>query len=47
MRAILEGLQRDRGQWIELLRSVDLAVVRILDSPSSDDAEGVIEAMLK
>ncbi|MCJ1392558.1 hypothetical protein MMC18_005426 [Xylographa bjoerkii] len=47
MMAILAGLQRSRTQWIELLQSVDLDVVRIWTSPDSEDSEGVIEAMLR
>ncbi|MCJ1401979.1 hypothetical protein MMC11_005196 [Xylographa trunciseda] len=47
MMAILAGLQRSRTQWIELLQSVDLEVVRIWTSPDGDDSEGIIEATLK
>ena len=47
MMAILAGMLRSRSQWVELLESVGLEVVKVWSSPDSEDAEGVIEAMLR
>lgn len=44
--AILGGMQRNEKQWIDLLQSVDLDVVKIWHSPHEGD-EAIIEAMLK
>lgn len=44
--AILGGMQRNEKQWIDLLQSVDLDVVKIWNSPHEGD-EAIIEAMLK
>lgn len=44
--AILGGMQRNEKQWIDLLQSVDLDVVKIWNSPYEGD-EAIIEAMLK
>lgn len=47
MMSILAGIARTRRQWVELVESVGLEVVKIWTSPHSGDVEGVIEAMLK
>lgn len=47
MMSIIAGMKRTRKEWINLLQSVDLDVVRIWSSPYKGDEEGVIEAMLK
>ena len=47
MMAILAGLQRSRSQWVELVESVGLEVVKVWSSPDGEDAEGIIQAMLK
>ena len=47
MMSILGGMERTRQQWVTLLESVDLQVVRISESPYEDDCDGVIEAILK
>ena len=44
--AILGGMERTEKQWIDLLRSVDLDVVKIWNSPHDGD-EAIIEAMLR
>lgn len=44
--AILGGMERNQTQWIDLLQSVDLEVVKIWNSPHEGD-EAIIEAMLK
>lgn len=44
--AILGGMQRTQNQWVDLLQSVDLEVVKIWNSPHQGD-EAIIEAMLK
>lgn len=44
--AILGGMQRTEKQWIDLLQSVDLEVVKIWNSPHDGD-EAIIEAVLK
>ena len=46
MMAILGGMERNERQWIDLLQSVDLDVVKIWNSPDEGD-EALIEAMLK
>lgn len=47
MMSVLSGMKRTRQQWIELLQSVGLEILRIWNSPIEGDEEGVIEAMLK
>ena len=47
MMAILAGMTRSRSQYVELVESVGLEVVKVWRSPDSEDAEGVIEAVLK
>ncbi|MCJ1433696.1 hypothetical protein MMC27_003060 [Xylographa pallens] len=47
MMAILAGMTRSRSQYIELVESVGLEVVKVWRSPDPEDAEGVIEAVLK
>lgn len=47
MMSIMAGKQRSRGQWLELLQSVGLNVIRIWNSLDSGNDEGVIEAMLR
>ncbi|KAL9618971.1 MAG: hypothetical protein Q9160_006365 [Pyrenula sp. 1 TL-2023] len=47
MMSINGGMQRDRRQWVDLVESVGLDIVEILRSPYEDDAEGVVEAVLK
>ena len=44
MMSIMAGKKRSRREWLELLESVNLKIIRIWDSPDSD--EGVLEAML-
>lgn len=44
--AILGGMQRNEKQWIDLLQSVNLDVVKIWNSPDEGD-EAIIEAILK
>lgn len=44
--AVLGGMERTQNQWIDLLQSVDLEVVKIWNSPHEGD-ESIIEAMLK
>lgn len=44
--ALLGGMQRNEKQWIDLLQSVDLAVVKIWNSPHEGE-EAIIEAILK
>ena len=46
MMTILAGMERTRRQWVDLLESVDLEVVKIWDSPNDGD-EAIIEATLK
>ena len=47
MMALLAGMKCTRRQWIELVESVGLQVVRIWESPYAGDEEGVVEAALK
>ena len=47
MMSILGGMERTRQQWITLLDSVGLEIIKIWESPYENDADGVIEAMLK
>lgn len=47
MMAILSGIQRDRRQWVDLIESVGLELVNVWTSPYEEDAEGIIEAILK
>ena len=47
MMSIMAGKKRSRGQWLELLQSVDLDVIEFWNSSDDGaDDEGVIEAML-
>ena len=46
MMSIMGGMKRTKGQWEELLRSVDLHVVKIWKSPNLGSEEAVIEAVL-
>ena len=46
MMSIMGGMKRMEGQWEELLRSVDLHVVKIWKSPNPRNEEAVIEAVL-
>lgn len=46
MMTILAGMERTSQQWIDLLKSVDLEVVKIWNSPH-DGEEAIIEATLK
>ena len=46
MMTILAGMERTSQQWIDLLESVDLEVVKIWNSPH-DGEEAIIEATLK
>ncbi|CAD6579776.1 MAG: hypothetical protein ASARMPRED_009245 [Alectoria sarmentosa] len=46
MMSIMAGKERSRRQWLELLHSVGLRLIRVWISPDSGDAEGIIEAML-
>ena len=43
MMALLAGLKRTSQQWIELIESVGLVVVKIWRSPYDGDEEGIIE----
>lgn len=45
MMTILAGMERTSQQWIDLLESVDLKVVKIWNSPH-DGEEAIIEATL-
>ena len=47
MMSVCAGLERTRKQWIDLLESVDLEVIRIWSSPYDGEEDSVIEAMLK
>ncbi len=47
MMTILAGMERTRQQWIDLLESVDLEVVKFWSSPYGSEEEAVIEAVLK
>lgn len=47
MLSIMAGKKRSRGQWLELLHSVDLKPIKIWDSPDGGDDEGVLEAMIQ
>ena len=46
MMSIMGGMKRTEGQWEELLRSVDLHVVKFWKSPNPRDEEAVIEVVL-
>ena len=46
MMVLLAAMERTETQWVELVRSVGLDVVRIWRSPYSKADEAVIEAML-
>ena len=46
MMSIMGGMKRTEGQWEDLLRSVDLHVVKVWKSPNSGDEEAIIEAVL-
>ena len=46
MMSIMGGMKRTEGQWEELLRSVDLHVVKIWESPNLGSEEAVIQAVL-
>lgn len=46
MMSIMGGMKRTEGQWEELLRSVDLHVVKIWKSPNLGSEEAVIEAVI-
>lgn len=46
MLSIMAGKKRSRGQWLELLHSIDLKAIKIWDSPGGGDDEGVIEAVI-
>lgn len=46
MMLIMGGMKRTEGQWEELLRSVDLRIVKIWKSPKPRNEEAVIEAVL-
>ena len=47
MMAIAGGMERTKQQWINLLESVGLQVVKIWESPDEGDADGVVVGMLK
>ncbi|MCJ1347010.1 hypothetical protein MMC31_005230 [Peltigera leucophlebia] len=47
MMSFFAGMERTRQQWIDLLQSVGLEVVRIWNSPYDGEEDSVIEAMLK
>ena len=47
MMSIMAGKKRSRGQWLELLHSVGLKLIRVWNSPDGGNDEGVIEAMLR
>ena len=47
MMVLMAGLKRTHRQWVELVESVGLRVVKIWKSPYSGDEEGVIEAALR
>lgn len=47
MMSVSAGMERTRKQWIDLLQSVDLEVVKIWSSPDDGEEDSVIEAMLK
>jgi hypothetical protein len=47
MMAVLSAMKRSRKQWIELLESVGLKVVKVWQSPYQDDNEGVVEALVE
>lgn len=47
MMSINGGRQRDRLQWVKLIESVGLEIVEISRSPYEDDAEGIVEVMLR
>ena len=46
MMSIMGGMKRTEKQWEELLRSVDLHVVKIWKSPNPRNEEAIIEAVL-
>ena len=46
MMSIMGGKKRTEGEWEELLRSVDLHVVKIWKSPNPANEEAIIEAVL-
>ena len=46
MMSIMGGMKRTEGQWEELLRSVDLRIVKIWRPPNPRNEEAVIEAVL-
>ena len=47
MMSISGAMERTKRQWIDLIESVDLRVVRIWESPYKSDVDGIIEAMSK
>ena len=47
MMSCLAGIKRTEKQWVDLVESVGLELVKIWKSPFSGDEEGVIEAALK
>lgn len=47
MMSFCGGMERTQKQWIDLLESVDLEVVRIWSSPYDGEEDSVIVAMLK
>ena len=46
MKSIISGIKRTEAQWEELLRSVNLHIVKVWKSPNSGSEEAVIEAGL-
>ena len=47
MMSIMAGKKRSRGEWMDLLQSVGLEVIKIWHSPNLEDDEGIIEAIVK
>lgn len=44
MMAVLAGMKRSKTQWVSLVESAGLKVIKIWESPEAGDFEGVIEA---
>jgi hypothetical protein len=46
MMSLLAGMERTKTQWVELVESAGLRVVKVWHSPDLPDFEGIIEAMV-
>lgn len=46
MMAVLAGQQRTKEQWVKLVESAGLTVVKVWKSPDVGDFEGIVEAMV-